>query len=69
MVHKKSKHEELTKYCNLFLDGKCKFKDETCWYRHKDEQKDNSKEKSVKNVPENSVFQEVQENLKPPIKI
>ena len=69
MVHKKSKHEELTKYCNLFLDEKCRFKDETCWYRHKDKQKDNSKENTVKNVTENSVFQEVHENLKPPIKI
>ena len=69
MVHKKSKHEELTKYCNLFLDKKCIFKDETCWYRHKNKQEDNSKEKNVQNVTENSVFREVKENLKPPFKI
>ena len=67
MAHKKSQHPESVRYCNLFLDSKCIFNDNACWYRHTVNPKKNVEDEN--SVSEKSVFQEVQENLKPPIKI
>ena len=68
MVHKKSKHKESTRFCNLFLDAKCPFKDVSCWFRHDDIQEKVSFEENDEEITENTVFQEVQENLEPPIR-
>ena len=68
MTHKKKEHIESVRYCNLFLDGKCPFKDESCWFRHLDDSKSPSTEvKNGNENIENSVFQAVQENLEPPL--
>ena len=66
MVHKKNKHIESIRYCNLFLDNKCVFKEESCWFKHTDNSKNPSggKENYEK---EEQVFQKVQVNLEPPI--
>ena len=69
MIHKKSKHIESTRYCNLYLDEKCRFKDETCWYKHEDKPKNVSEEKVVNVATENTVFQKVLEDLEPPITV
>ena len=60
--------------CNLFIDDKCPFNDKACWFLHEDViegQDDHDSE--VENVAEGnntkqSVFQDVLENLDPPIK-
>ena len=71
MVHKKSKHTESTRFCNLFLDTKCPFKDASCWFRHVDDdiKANDSDGENDEEIAENTVFQKVQENLEPPIKI
>ena len=68
MTHKKKEHLESVRYCNLILDGKCPFLDEKCWYRHTENAKNNSEEViNEDEQKETSVFQEVQEDLAPPI--
>ena len=66
MMHKKRKHPSSVRYCNLYLDDKCRFNDQSCWYRHlraHEEEKHSNEEKKI----EQEVFQEVQEDLDPPI--
>ena len=68
MIHKKKEHVESIRFCNLFLDEKCPFKDEACWFRHMDVSKTPPNEVKNDNVEtQNSVFQKVQEDLDPPI--
>ena len=67
MLHKKSKHSEATRFCNLFLDAKCPFKEVSCWFKHEDETLKVSFGETQKETRENTVFQEVQVNLEPPI--
>ena len=65
MSHKKKEHIESIRFCNLYSDEKCPFKDEACWFRHTD-----VSENVIKNYNEGtqySVFQKVQEDLEPPI--
>ena len=70
MIHKKEKHRHLVRSCNLFIDDKCPHNDSMCWYVHEDNFinenfDENNKIEDQRNTQ--SVFQEVQENLKPPI--
>ena len=65
MTHKKKEHIESIRYCNLFSDEKCPFKDEACWFRHT-VVLNNEIEKDTEET-QKSVFQKVQEDLEPPI--
>ena len=34
MDHRKKNHPEKCRLCKNFVEGKCHFSDDTCWYRH-----------------------------------
>ena len=36
MTHRKECHPNLIKPCSFFMEGKCAFDDNVCWYSHKD---------------------------------
>ena len=59
MRHRKREHIEIVKPCFQFSQNKCRFKDELCWYKHNEENK--------KNDNMEADFQEVSEDLDPPI--
>lgn len=70
MLHRKKEHKETVKSCSQFQTSSCRFKEESCWFKHELEDTDSHR----KNVPENDeeknheqVFQKVSENLEPPI--
>ena len=65
MTQQKKEHIESIRYCNLFSDDKCPFKDEACWFRHT-VVLNNEIEKDTEET-QKSVFQKVQEDLEPPI--
>ena len=64
----------------MFIDDKCKFNDQSCWFVHEDNVEDEKDEEDShlestemeceeeKLEEEKSVFQDVIENLEPPIK-
>ena len=66
MIHRKKEHKTVVRVCNLFLDGKCRFKETSCWFNHEEINEDKSENEDINHKTEESVFQEVQENLKPP---
>ena len=72
MIHRKKAHNRLIKSCTQYALGMCRFKQESCWFEHGQE---DTVERNKENIPENvekdeteQVFQKVSENLKPPIK-
>ena len=89
MIHRKKEH--VVKDCNLYLENKCRYSEESCWFNHVDNVNEEDKQENVENVNEEdeqenvekvneedehgnvdhkssqSVFQEVQVNLEPPI--
>ena len=70
MIHKKEKHRHLVRTCNLFIDDKCPHNDSMCWFIHEDNfiDKDVDENSDIEEQQTSqSVFQEVLENLKPPI--
>ena len=70
MIHKKEKHRHLVRTCNLFIDDKCPHNDGMCWFIHEDNfiDKDVDENSDIEEQQTSqSVFQEVLENLKPPI--
>ena len=77
MQHRKREHRDKVRSCVNYLQNKCDFLSQSCWFLHDDdddkemEVENNEKEqvkesKEEKNIKE-SVFQEVTENLEPPI--
>ena len=34
MAHRKKKHRNAVRDCNLFIDDECKFNDESRWFNH-----------------------------------
>ena len=42
MEHRRDQHKDQIKRCRYFLNGICEFEDETCWYRHSDNQNEGS---------------------------
>ena len=79
MKHRKKEHRSKVRKCTKFLQNQCPFLNESCWFLHdeddnnkieinngehsEDEQNDNGHKSTFE-----SVFQKVQENLKPPIR-
>ena len=70
MLHRKKEHKTAVKNCNQFQENNCRYgkEGEGCWFVHL--QNDDKKKENVgeKHEPAESVFQKVQENLKPPIR-
>ena len=76
MSHRKNKHLGVVRRCSKFIENKCTFKSETCWYLHDEEmeteengtkeREDKDEEGGVTNQSE-SVFQKHSVNRKPPI--
>ena len=54
MLHRKKEHPKTVKTCVKFLEQKCQFNAEICWFKHKIETENNS----------NSVFREGNKNPK-----
>ena len=67
MMHRKKEHSKTVKPCSKYLDSKCIFGEETCWFKHggKEEKDENTRESECE--PERSVFQEVSNDLEPPL--
>ena len=66
MTHRKNDHKTVVRDCNQFMDGKCRFKEEACWFNHNAVFDDEDEQENMNNGIKQSVFQKVQENLKPP---
>ena len=72
MKHRKIEHLNLVRPCNQFRQNCCRFKSESCWFKHDLEYETESNGKSASNVDSSekgneSVFQKVSENLEPPL--
>ena len=65
MIHRKKEHIGAVKNCYEFQENKCRFSSEDCWFHHKLNEHINQEHVIVET--EESVFQEVKQNLKPPI--
>ena len=72
MVHRKKVHASLVKMCNNFLEDKCTFKEQFCWFKH-DEEKMDIEDKMEENVEEeeanksSQVFRNAKPNINPPL--
>ena len=66
MSHRKIQHRSILRECNLFKDNKCRFKEESCWFKHENIVENDAENEHGENASQKSVFQKVQENLKPP---
>ena len=72
MAHRKMHHQSTVKMCSQFLNGTCRFKEQSCWFIHEGEdgndtaEKNERKNKDETEKPE-QVFRKVSEDLEPPI--
>ena len=65
MMHRKLEHLKTVKLCTNFMDKKCNFTEETCWFKHRENEeyfKSNLKESNQ------SVFRDGPNKQKPPLK-
>ena len=69
MIHRKTAHTGVIRKCNLFLENRCRYNEDSCWFKHEEVTiEEEEKETSDKDEQyAESVFQKVQENLDPPI--
>ena len=71
MSHRKKKHSNAVRNCTQFQRNNCRFQDESCWFSHSYEEnvedKRHTKEGSKHDNESESVFQNVRENLEPPL--
>ena len=58
MKHRKIAHSSIIVPCNKFNEKKCRFNDNSCWFKHQDDEKDLNK---------SSVFQNAPKKKEPPI--
>ena len=72
MKHRKKDHHNLIKPCTQFKQNNCRFRSESCWFKHEEdvtedviENKENTNSKKVEESQK--VFQKVSEDLYPPI--
>ena len=64
MGHRKRYHANMIKPCQKFIQGRCPFQNEFCWFNHNEPQKEtNYEEMEIENVP---VFQKEIEETKSP---
>ena len=71
MSHRKKDHSDTVKPCTQFQNNMCRFRSETCWFKHEvnvsENDMENEKENTKKNHESQTVFQEVLGDLDPPI--
>ena len=70
MKHRKLAHRMTVSKCAKFLQNKCPFMSTFCWFLHENSEEMEEEfidEDKKEEVPEESVFQKVSENLEPPI--
>jgi hypothetical protein len=65
MIRRKREHKSFVRDCNLFIQGKCRYEGEFCWFNHSEivieEDEGDDKQSS------DSFFRNAQENQEPPI--
>ena len=65
MIHRKKDHKSFVRDCNLFLEDKCRYNEESCWFIHR-----GIEAEEIKNVGKQAselVFRNAQENQEPPL--
>ena len=68
MIHRRKEHGKLVGLCRMFQNQNCKFVSENCWFKHEMEDKTNRKNENKKEeIEEESVFQNVLDDLDPPL--
>ena len=69
MTHRKKNHSEIIRQCIQFSQNNCRYEEESCWYKHAIEQRDNEMKNEGNNIDEDSDsdFQEASMKKKPPI--
>ena len=67
MMHRKRVHSKTVKLCSQFMNLKCNFGEESCWFKHEHEQRVSSPENSEKKQNSESVFQKDSVNPDPPL--
>ena len=65
MIHRKLEHSKTVKACSKFIDQKCNFTEETCWFKHGENE--NSFKSNLKESNQ-SVFRDGPNKQKPPLK-
>ena len=63
MIHRKREHGSIIKDCQEFINKKCRFQEDFCWFKHTIKETDDE----IMEIESNQVFQKASENLKPPI--
>ena len=76
MNHRRAEHFSKVRKCTNFMQNKCRFLNNSCWYLHEEEEMDidDTNEKDDVNpgmkkseTESDSVFRKATENLKPPL--
>ena len=68
MMHRKIEHPKTVKPCNNYIDSKCTFGAETCWFKHEDKEKKEENARVSESEATRSVFQKVSNDLEPPLR-
>ena len=73
MIHRKEMHLDVVRFCNLFIQNKCPYNEDSCFYKHTENgnNEDDHGEDDVQNADDQtteSVFQNVRQNLEPPLR-
>ena len=70
MRHWKKQHSNIIKECSQFAKNNCRYQDDSCWYRPdiRENNEDEGGEEKTNNEGDSELdFQEVLENLEPPL--
>ena len=74
MLHRKNYHKELVRKCDKLSQNRCTFQAQYCWFIDEDmeveqntKDNENTMEAEVEEIK--SVFRNVKEDLKPPLKM
>ena len=61
MIHRKNNHRHIVKQCTNFMQNRCRFNTEFCWYKHEVEAMESD---DCIEEESNSVFQNAKEKEK-----
>ena len=74
MIHRKKYYSNIVKPCQKFLEGKCPFQEEFCWFNHNQSKKvstnaenDKIEDTDIIENEEASDFQQEIKKMKPPL--
>ena len=67
MTHRKKKHLYVIRQCQQFTQNRCRYQEESCWFKHEKEERDIDESNKGYEKESASVFREVPVNSKPPI--